>query len=163
MRRKMLITRTSKRAAAFAGCLRRCLHVTSKKQNQLEPINMAYASYEITTPVSTSPLLIMHGLFGSKANWNSLSKALQQKTQPPRKIIAADARNHGDSPHTNHHSYEHLSEDILRFLQQMNIKSASLLGHSMGGRAAMLFALKHVRSFQERTSCCLPFCFASPS
>lgn len=129
---------------------KRNVSITSNYR-QLEAINMSYASYESTNAVTASPLLIMHGLFGSKTNWNSLSKVLQQKTEPQRKIIAVDARNHGESPHSDHHTYEHLAEDIHYFLQQMQIKNVALLGHSMGGRAVMLFALKYVSNCRITT------------
>jgi len=90
-----------------------------------------------------NPLIILHGLFGSKSNWNSLCKAFAQKTTPSRNIISIDARNHGDSPHTDEHSYHAMSDDIAKFLEDRQIKKASILGHSMGGRAMMYFALKH--------------------
>ncbi|CAG9815156.1 unnamed protein product [Phaedon cochleariae] len=112
----------------------------------LEPVKMSYASYESTVSEGhdqASPLIIMHGLFGSKSNWNSLCKAYNQKSNPPRKIIAIDARNHGDSPHNEHHSYAHLAADIKALFEQLSISKATLMGHSMGGRAVMLFALKY--------------------
>ncbi|KAF5281677.1 hypothetical protein FQR65_LT14607 [Abscondita terminalis] len=112
----------------------------------LEPINMAFASYESTSTygdAQPSPLIIMHGMLGSKANWNSLCKAFQKQTDPQRKIIAVDARNHGDSPHCIHHTYPHIAEDVKEFLTKLKIKKACLLGHSMGGRAMMYFALKY--------------------
>jgi len=90
-----------------------------------------------------NPLVIMHGLFGSKSNWNSLCKAFAQKTNPPRNIFSVDARNHGDSSHTDEHSYELMSEDIAGFLKEKQIEKASILGHSMGGRSMMYFALRH--------------------
>lgn len=74
---------------------------------------------------------------------NSLCKAFAQKTNPPRKIFSVDARNHGDSPHTDEHSYQTMSEDIAKFLSDRQIAKASVLGHSMGGRAMMYFALQH--------------------
>ncbi|KAB0794734.1 hypothetical protein PPYR_12051 [Photinus pyralis] len=109
-------------------------------------INMAFASYEstLTYPVDPpTPLVVMHGLLGSKANWNSLCKAFHRHTNPKRKIIAVDARNHGDSPHCNSHTYPHLAEDIKLLYAQQKIKRSCLLGHSMGGRAMMYFALKY--------------------
>lgn len=115
---------------------------------KIDPVNLAYASYESTKSTNKDeiqpPLLVNHGLFGSKANWNSLCKVFHQQTSPQRKVIAIDARNHGDSPHTNTHTYEHLAEDIKALYNQLKIKKAALLGHSMGGRTVMLFALKYV-------------------
>lgn len=124
----------------------KCRGIANRKEMKMvETVPLAYASYEGTESGPTPPpLLIMHGLFGSKANWNSLSKALHKQTNPQLKIIAVDARNHGDSPHTETHTYDHLAEDIRALVEQLNIKKVSLLGHSMGGRAVMLFALKYV-------------------
>lgn len=74
---------------------------------------------------------------------NSLCKAFAQKTKPLRKIISIDARNHGESPHTSEHSYHLMSEDIAKFLNDRKIEKASVLGHSMGGRAMMYFTLNY--------------------
>ncbi|XP_018335866.1 protein ABHD11-like [Agrilus planipennis] len=114
------------------------------KQNVIEPVDLAYVSYESTESVpQTPPLLIMHCLCGSKANWTTTSRALQKETKPQRKIIVVDARNHGDSPHSDFHKYEHLAEDVKTLMNKMDVKKAALLGHSMGGRAMMYTALKY--------------------
>ncbi|KAJ8984150.1 hypothetical protein NQ317_017801 [Molorchus minor] len=117
----------------------------------LEPVKLAYATYESTKSegVQGVPLVILHGLFGSKSNWNSLCKVYQQKTDPQRKIIAADARNHGDSAKSTSHTYAHMAADIKHLLEDLGIDKASLMGHSMGGRAVMLFALKYVAILPE--------------
>lgn len=117
----------------------------STNTETLEPVEMSYATYESAAGSSqTPPLIIMHGLFGSKSNWNSLCKVYNQKTSPPRKIIAIDARNHGDSAHSQDHTYAHLAADIRALYDRLNIQKAALMGHSMGGRAMMMFALKYV-------------------
>lgn len=71
-----------------------------------------------------------------------MCKAFAQKTKPSRNIISIDARNHGDSPHTDEHSYQAMSDDIAKFLEDRQIEKATILGHSMGGRAMMYFALQ---------------------
>ncbi|XP_055600402.1 protein ABHD11-like [Uranotaenia lowii] len=110
----------------------------------LVPVELSYNVYEKTkSDPQTPPLLILHGLFGSKSNWNSLSKAFNQKTKPVRKIYSIDARNHGESPHSDLHSYEHMIADLVALYRKLNIEKASVIGHSMGGRAMMLLALKH--------------------
>ncbi|KAJ3652089.1 hypothetical protein Zmor_018085 [Zophobas morio] len=112
--------------------------------SQLQPVRLAYAAYESTSPIiapSPIPLIVNHGLFGSKANWNSLCKVYHNKTN--RKVIAVDARNHGDSPHTPQHSYEYMVADLKYLIENLNFSKVALLGHSMGGRAVMLFALKY--------------------
>lgn len=88
-----------------------------------------------------TPIVIMHGLLGSKNNWNSLANAISSKTH--KKVYTVDARNHGESPHTEEFSYAHLAEDVKFFLENEKLNTAHLLGHSMGGRAMMYFALKY--------------------
>lgn len=120
---------------------------TIAKQMPKEALTLAYASYDPTdSPDNTSPnpLIISHGLLGSKTNWNRMCKHYVEKTVPKRKIIAVDARNHGDSPHNPSHTYEHGVLDLRQFYSEMKISKACLLGHSMGGRTSMLFALKNV-------------------
>lgn len=121
---------------------------TNITEETYEPVNISYATYESTRSYipneEPAPLIVMHGLFGSRTNWNSHCKAFHQKTVPQRKVIAIDARNHGDSPHTIEHTYQHLVEDLRALLEKLRLKKVALLGHSMGGRTVMLFALKYV-------------------
>ncbi|MCI5057610.1 MAG: alpha/beta fold hydrolase [Flavobacteriales bacterium] len=85
---------------------------------------------------SGDPLIILHGLFGSLDNWQSVGKALSEKFT----VYLVDERNHGKSPHHNDFSYYHMSEDLLEFFEQNDIDSAHIIGHSMGGKTAMKFA-----------------------
>lgn len=85
------------------------------------------------------PLVILHGLLGSLDNWQSIAKKLADKYE----VYIIDQRNHGRSPHTDEFSYELLSNDLLEFFEQHQIKKAHLIGHSMGGKTAMTFALHH--------------------
>lgn len=87
-------------------------------------------------------LIIIHGLFGSLDNWATLGKAFATD----RQVYLIDQRNHGKSPHSNEFSYEHMAEDLEGFMNSHNIKKAVILGHSMGGKTAMKFAMK----FPER-------------
>lgn len=108
------------------------------------PVKLAYASYESMKEkpnATTHPIVIMHGLFGSKNNWNSLSKAIHQKTE--HKVIAVDARNHGDSPHSSEMSYKHMAQDVVQLLNDLEFNKAILIGHSMGGSAMMYLALNN--------------------
>uniref|UniRef100_A0A182SL23 sn-1-specific diacylglycerol lipase ABHD11 n=1 Tax=Anopheles maculatus TaxID=74869 RepID=A0A182SL23_9DIPT len=105
---------------------------------------LSFTRYENNVSDSNAPpVLVLHGLFGSKSNWNSLAKAFHKSTKPVRKIYAIDARNHGDSPHTDEHSYEHMVEDLVQLYRTLGLQQASIIGHSMGGRAMMLLALKY--------------------
>lgn len=127
----------------------------SARTETLTPVPLSYATYEDTTTDTKEhapPLIILHGLFGSKANFNSLCKVYQQKTYPKRKIVAVDCRNHGDSPHSQDHTYAHMAVDVRKLLGVLNVDKCALLGHSMGGRAVMLFALKYVNDLRQ--FCC---------
>ncbi len=80
------------------------------------------------------PLLIAHGLFGSARNWGVIAKRLAE-TRP---VIAVDMRNHGSSPWFDTHSYDDLADDLAQVID----RPMDVLGHSMGGKAAMALALK---------------------
>ena len=90
------------------------------------------------TAASARPLLIAHGLFGSGRNWGVIAKRLSDE----RQVIAVDMRNHGSSLHSEDHSYEAMADDLAEVITAHGGR-ADVLGHSMGGKAAMLLALKH--------------------
>ena len=83
-----------------------------------------------------TPLLIAHGLFGSGRNWGVIAKRLSDT----RRVIALDLRNHGASPWQDDHSYPALAEDLSEVIASIG-GPVDLLGHSMGGKAAMVAAL----------------------
>lgn len=85
------------------------------------------------------PLVILHGLFGSLDNWFSLAKAFADK----HRVYLVDQRNHGQSPHTDTHTYDEMAEDLFAFFEQNELRDAILIGHSMGGKTAMHFAANH--------------------
>jgi esterase len=85
------------------------------------------------------PLLILHGLFGSLENWRTLSKVFSQSYH----VFALDQRNHGHSPHSDVFNYHVMAEDLKEFLQYQGLSSTHLLGHSLGGKTAMQFALTY--------------------
>jgi esterase len=91
------------------------------------------------------PLIILHGLFGMLQNWNNPSKALSQEYQ----VIAVDLRNHGRSPHRDEISYELMAEDIINLMDHLELPSAHILGHSMGGKVAMQLALHRPERIQK--------------
>jgi len=80
------------------------------------------------------PLLIAHGLFGSARNWGAIAKRLSSDFT----VTTVDMRNHGESPHTTTHGYEDMAADLAA-LDGRNL----VIGHSMGGKAAMMLALLH--------------------
>ncbi|RYH10557.1 alpha/beta fold hydrolase [Tropicimonas sp. IMCC6043] len=87
-------------------------------------------------PDSGIPLLIVHGLFGSARNWGVLAKRLSVD----RPVLAVDMRNHGESFRAEAHGYEDMAADLARVIEA-NDGQADLLGHSMGGKSAMVLAL----------------------
>uniref|UniRef100_A0A0K8SHQ9 sn-1-specific diacylglycerol lipase ABHD11 n=1 Tax=Lygus hesperus TaxID=30085 RepID=A0A0K8SHQ9_LYGHE len=105
------------------------------------PVIMSSNEYGVSSSSIDYPVLIMHGVLGSKNNWNSLAKALNKDTK--RKVIALDARNHGDSPHTAEFSYDLMAMDVIYLMDQRKFNKACLIGHSMGGRAMMRVALSY--------------------
>jgi esterase len=84
------------------------------------------------------PLLIAHGLFGSARNWGVLAKRLSDS----RRVLTVDMRNHGDSLRDGSHSYADLAADLAEVIGAHG-GVADVVGHSMGGKAAMALALGH--------------------
>lgn len=85
------------------------------------------------------PLVILHGLFGTLDNWQTLAKMWSAD----RSIISADLRNHGRSPHADEMNYPLMAEDVAELLESLDIHDCALLGHSMGGKVAMQVALSY--------------------
>ena len=79
------------------------------------------------------PLIITHGIFGMADNWATVAKSLSTKY----KVILTDLRNHGRSPHTPTQSYGEMAEDLARVADSLVGEKPILIGHSMGGKAAM--------------------------
>lgn len=133
-------------------------------------VPLAFTEYQKSEP-KAHPFIVMHGLFGSKSNWwemckkcqqrrnsevnslhrNSLCKAFVSKSSPPRKIFSIDSRNHGESPHTDQHSYPLMSDDIAKFLHDRSLEKATILG-------VRIFS--NPRSFS--TDILLIFCYKFP-
>lgn len=88
---------------------------------------------------SGPPLVILHGLLGSADNWYSISKELETEFT----IYLVDQRNHGDSPHSDEWNYQVMAEDLLELLNEEGLEKVYLMGHSMGGKTAMTFAVNN--------------------
>lgn len=82
------------------------------------------------------PLIILHGLFGSSDNWQTLGKQLAENFN----VFLVDQRNHGRSPHSNDFSYELMADDLDEFITEHDLNDVLLVGHSMGGKTAMTYA-----------------------
>lgn len=82
------------------------------------------------------PLLIVHGLFGTGRNWGVIARRLADR----RPVLAVDMRNHGDSPRAPTQTYQDMAADLAEVIAAHG-GQADVLGHSMGGKAAMVLAL----------------------
>lgn len=85
------------------------------------------------------PMIILHGLFGFSDNWQSHAKKLAEYYR----VILVDLRNHGHSEWTDEFSYSLMAEDIKELCDDLDLKKIILVGHSMGGKVAMLFAQRY--------------------
>lgn len=97
---------------------------------------LATTLHPAQTPTDAPPLVIAHGLYGSARNWGVIARRLADV----RDVVAVDMRNHGDSPWFATHSYPEMAADLAEVIDSIGGK-ADLLGHSMGGKAAMHLAL----------------------
>lgn len=87
-------------------------------------------------PTDRPTLVIVHGLYGSARNWGVIAKRMSDRSE----VIAVDQRNHGDSDWADSHSYEDMAADLAEVIEHIG-GPVDLLGHSMGGKAAMVLAL----------------------
>ncbi len=85
------------------------------------------------------PIIILHGVFGSSDNWQTVAKRLAENYS----VYVVDARNHGLSPHDDEFNYEAMSADLLELMDDQTIINPTLIGHSMGGKTVMTFASLH--------------------
>jgi esterase len=104
-------------------------------------MELAFESYSATG----DPLIILHGLLGSKENWHSMARRLGEHYH----TFAVDQRNHGHSPHSRPMSYPAMAEDLQEFISAQRLAPAHFIGHSMGGKTAMQFALAFPRSVRS--------------
>lgn len=94
---------------------------------------------------SSQPLIILHGFFASSRNWRQMAKKLADYYH----VYVLDLRNHGLSPHHPEMDYPVMAEDLKSFMDEHDLSAAILLGHSMGGKVAMWFALNHPDRVQK--------------
>ncbi|MCW8930402.1 MAG: alpha/beta fold hydrolase [Gammaproteobacteria bacterium] len=103
----------------------------------------AFKEAEGSSPQINTPVVILHGLFGSNRNWHPIARSLSN-TQT---VFSLDLRNHGKSPHSDIMDYQHMADDVMNFIEtEINNKypgPVNIIAHSMGGKAAMWLALSH--------------------
>jgi len=85
------------------------------------------------------PIIILHGLFGTLDNWQTIARKLAKNYS----VFLIDQRNHGRSSHTDAIDYPLMAADLHEFMLEMGMYQAHIIGHSMGGKTAMQFALEY--------------------
>ena len=92
-----------------------------------------------------TPVIILHGLFGSSDNWLTFGKILSET----HRVYMLDARNHGQSPRSDIFDYNAMAEDLKEFMEDHSIINPVLMGHSMGGKTVMQFAMNYPNRFSK--------------
>ncbi len=86
-----------------------------------------------------SAVVILHGVFGTSDNWQTFGKALAEH----RRVLLVDQRNHGQSPHSSEFNYSAMADDLKTLVEEEQLAQPVVLGHSMGGKTAMFFAVRY--------------------
>lgn len=91
------------------------------------------------------PLFVLHGVFGSSDNWQSIGKAVSDLFT----VFLVDQRNHGRSFHSDEFSYSSMTEDLREIIKHESLEEIFLLGHSMGGKVAMQYACAYPEEIEK--------------
>lgn len=91
------------------------------------------------------PVIILHGLFGQSDNWVTIGRRIADRFS----VFIPDMRNHGQSPHSPMHSYPAMVDDLTDFIETHNIENPIIMGHSMGGKTAMAYALENPEKVEK--------------
>ncbi|CAI4229989.1 unnamed protein product [Auanema sp. JU1783] len=115
--------------------------------HNVQPVKLSYNIFgDPSTDRVRPPLVILHGLFGQKTNWNSVGKALQRRLKGV--VYCVDLRNHGSSPRAPSMTYADMAADVAEFIRdrrtECGFDKVNLLGHSMGGKTAMRLAVEPI-------------------
>ncbi|KAI8459169.1 alpha/beta hydrolase [Phakopsora pachyrhizi] len=126
--------------------------LASIKNQTLHPLGAAVdLSFErFGNPSKVNPpMIILHGLFGSKQNWRSIAKRFAEVLST--EVYTLDLRNHGESPsQVGSNLYLEYAGDVQNFVDQRGFKSVNIIGHSLGGKVAMIFSiLKHLNQLSN--------------
>lgn len=113
--------------------------VAKLKKNKFTGIVIHYMELFYRKSGQGEPLIILHGLFGSSDNWYSLAKTFSAHFT----VYLVDQRNHGQSPHDAAFNYEVMTKDFEEFVEKHQLERAVIIGHSMGGKVAMNYAVKN--------------------
>ncbi|MEA5139361.1 alpha/beta fold hydrolase [Arcicella rigui] len=94
---------------------------------------------------SGSPIIILHGIFGSSDNWLTIGKILGEENR----VFMVDQRNHGQSPRSDEFNYDVMAADLHEFILEHKLENPIIVGHSMGGKAVMQFAMSYPDAFSK--------------
>lgn len=140
---------STKRLLSYSNCLRHRQQFTPKfdisKIPDLPTQKHVKLSFKQLRPHRTeidpnaTPVLFLHGLFGSKLSFNKAGRHVSELSKRP--VFAVDLRNHGDSPHALPHTYIQMAHDVSQFIEERNWEECILVGHSMGAKVSMLVSL----------------------
>lgn len=100
------------------------------------PVSLYYREYGTDGPA----IVLLHGLFGSSANWGSIARELSGRYH----VIVPDLRNHGQSPHVDDMDYPAMAGDVAALCGEFALDRPVIVGHSMGGKVAMCLALEQL-------------------
>jgi pimeloyl-ACP methyl ester carboxylesterase len=103
-------------------------------------------NYKVFGNPAAPPVLILHGLFGSLDNWQTLAKKIAEEGF---RVFILDLRNHGRSPHTDSHTYDEMAHDLMDFIEAQALEKPYIVGHSMGGKVAIQFAAFYPQSYAK--------------
>lgn len=103
---------------------------------------------ELGHPTGSNPVIILHGFLGSLDNWITIGKKLEENGHW---VFLVDQRNHGNSPHSTAFSYDLMASDLYKLIENIDCKKVNLIGHSMGGKTAMKFALNYPKQTESIT------------
>ncbi|XP_055929944.1 protein ABHD11-like [Argiope bruennichi] len=115
-----------------------------------KPVNLSYACLRVTGESDKKedvPILLLHGLGMSKESWMGIYQLLALKTN--KRVCIVDLRNHGDSPWSDKADIAAMAEDIKHLLGTLKAEKAIVLGHSMGGKVAIHFALTYPANVEK--------------
>lgn len=93
-----------------------------------------------------TPIVILHGIFGSSDNWLTVGKMIADAGFV---VYVLDQRNHGRSPWSDEFSYEAMAADLMEFIESEGLIQPLIIGHSMGGKIAMQFAMNYPEAFAK--------------
>lgn len=94
---------------------------------------------------SGQPVIILHGLFGQSDNWVTVARRIADQFH----VFIPDQRNHGQSPHASVHSFPAMADDLSAFIEEHGIVNPIIIGHSMGGKTAMTYALENAGAVKK--------------